>query len=265
MEMDMVNSREDIDEMDGQSVGEQTIHGNADHGQPDQGFSEHGQPVSGQSEHGQPVLVQETDGLTLTDGHLTLKGDFRTMLPRLTHANLTHELLVKAAKIRDLGPNPTAIDATAGMGEDSLLLAAAGYQVRMYEYNPVTAALLRDTLARAAKDPDLAPYAARMTLIEGDSRLALESLTAPPDLILLDPMFPARQKSGLIKKKLQLLQQLEKPCPEPDQEALLSAAIKAGPRRIVIKRPAKGPYLAGIKPGYSIDGKTIRYDVIVLR
>ena len=32
---------------------------------------------------------------------------------------------------------------------------------------------------------------------------------------------------------------------------------------MVIKRPAKGPYLAGIKPSYSIDGKAVRYDCIV--
>lgn len=41
------------------------------------------------------------------------------------------------------------------------------------------------------------------------------------------------------------------------------AAIAAGPRKVVIKRPAKGPYLAGIKPNYSIDGKAVRYDCIV--
>lgn len=38
------------------------------------------------------------------------------------------------------------------------------------------------------------------------------------------------------------------------------AAIAASPRKIVIKRPLKGPYLADIKPDYSLVGKAIRYD-----
>ena len=76
-------------------------------------------------------------------------------------------------------------------------------------------------------------------------------------------MFPARRKSGLITKKLQMLQMLENPC--ADESALLAAAVRANPRRIVIKRPLKGPFLAGIKPVYSIKGKAIRYDCIVVR
>ncbi|MBQ4243593.1 MAG: class I SAM-dependent methyltransferase, partial [Clostridia bacterium] len=36
------------------------------------------------------------------------------------------------------------------------------------------------------------------------------------------------------------------------------------PHKIVIKRPLKGPFLAGRKPDYSLQGKAIRYDCIVL-
>ncbi|MFR7797411.1 MAG: class I SAM-dependent methyltransferase [Collinsella sp.] len=42
------------------------------------------------------------------------------------------------------------IDATAGFGEDSLLLAAAGFTVDLYEQDCVIAALLKDALDRAA-------------------------------------------------------------------------------------------------------------------
>jgi 16S rRNA (guanine1516-N2)-methyltransferase len=101
-----------------------------------------------------------------------------------------------------------------------------------------------------------------MTLFAGDSIQALQSLSQPPDVIYLDPMFPQRQKSGLVKKKFQLLQQLERPC--TDGEALLSAAIAAGARKIVIKRPLKGELLGGRTPDYSLKGKTIRYDCLVL-
>ncbi|MCR4892176.1 MAG: class I SAM-dependent methyltransferase [Lachnospiraceae bacterium] len=83
-----------------------------------------------------------------------------------------------------------------------------------------------------------------------------------PDLIYLDPMFPARRKSGLIQKKLQLIQMLESPCVE--EEALLNAAMALRPMKIIIKRPLKGENLAGKSPGYSIRGKTVRYDCIAI-
>ena len=155
------------------------------------------------------------------------------------------------------------VDATAGLGEDALLLAAAGHTVQLFEQNPVIAAMLRDALDRAAQDAALSEIVSRMCLTEGDSVAGLRQLGYTPDVVVLDPMFPARRKSGLIGKKLQLLQMLERPC--ADEEALLQAAIDASPAKIIIKRPLKGPYLAGHKPGYSLTGKAIRYDVIALR
>jgi 16S rRNA (guanine1516-N2)-methyltransferase len=44
----------------------------------------------------------------------------------------------------------------------------------------------------------------------------------------------------------------------------MDAARAAGPRRIVVKRPLKGPFLADVKPSYSLKGKAVRYDCIVL-
>ena len=80
-------------------------------------------------------------------------------------------------------------------------------------------------------------------------------------MIFLDPMFPERQKSALIKKKMQLLQKLESP--GTDEQAMLDAAMAVRPRKIVVKRPLKGPFLAGRKPDYSISGKAIRCDCYV--
>lgn len=39
-----------------------------------------------------------------------------------------------------------------------------------------------------------------MKLVEGDSVACMEKLMDPVDVIYLDPMFPKRQKSGLINK-----------------------------------------------------------------
>ena len=74
-------------------------------------------------------------------------------------------------------------------------------------------------------------------------------------------MFPERTKSALVKKKFQLLHLLERPC--ENEAALLDAALSAHPKRVVIKRPAKGPYLAGVKPSYSLTGSAVRFDCIV--
>ena len=208
----------------------------------------------------QLTLMVDASGISLTGYGLSYRGDFEQMLHRVTGGRLQHEMLVHVAKTTD--PHPTAVDATAGMGEDAFLLAASGYSVTLFEQNPVIAALLKDALRRAKKHPELKEIAQRMQLMEGNSIELLPKLGLVPDLVYLDPMFPARQKSGLIGKKLQLIQKLEQPCLE--EEALLSMATGIHPKKIIIKRPLKGANLAGRTPSYSVKGKAIRYDCIVL-
>lgn len=205
-------------------------------------------------------LLRDERGLALAGDGMELRGDFARMLPRLRKDRLSHELLVRAARVRG-ARSPTAVDATAGLGEDSLLLAAAGFAVTLCERDPVIAALLRDALERARADLRLADAAGRMTLAEGDSIVLLRSLDAPPDVVFLDPMFPAKRKDAATNKKLQLIRRLERPC--ENEAELLDAALAAKPRKVVIKRPLKGPSLAGVRPAYALKGKAVRYDVIV--
>lgn len=214
-------------------------------------------------------LTRMPEGLTLTDGAMELRADFARMLPRLKQGRLQQELLVKAARAKGV-ERPRAIDATAGFGEDSLLLAAAGFTIDLYEQDCVIAALLQDALDRAAEDPALADAVARMRLHAGEDSIAGLHQTAAsieqgeltaPDVVYLDPMFPERTKSAAVKKKFQLLHHLEQPC--ADEETLVEAALAVHPRKVVIKRPVKGPLLAGIKPSYQLAGKAVRYDVLV--
>ena len=207
----------------------------------------------------QLTLVFDASGVSLTGFGLTYRGDFENMLHRVTQGRLAHEMLVRAAKSEKEGLR--AIDATAGMGEDSFLLAAYGYQVTLCEQNPVIAALLKDAIRRARKNQELKEIAGRMELMQGDSIDFLNKQVDPVDLIYLDPMFPKRQKSGLINKKLQLIQKLEPPCSQ--ESDLFDAAIQAAPHKIIVKRPLKSPFLAGRKPSYTLDGKAIRYDCYV--
>ena len=207
------------------------------------------------------TLRFDANGLALISEGQVLRGDFTRMLPRLKQNNLSQELLVRTAKIKDPGGPLLAVDATAGMGEDSLLLAAAGFHVQLYERNPVIFELLSDALRRAAEIPELKDIVERMHAHNEDSMEAMKNLDIQPDVILLDPMFPERQKSSLVKKKLQVIQKLEMPC--ADEKELVLTAIQTKPKKLIVKRPPKGPYLAGLKPDFSNGGKAVRFDCIV--
>ena len=218
-------------------------------------------------------LRRDERGLALVGAGMELRVDFAEMLPRVRQDRLGHELVVRAARVKGVG-HTVAWDATAGLGEDSFLLAAAGFEVELYERDARVVALLRDGLDRAAGEPELASIVCRMHLHEGDSIAALERLAAGvessatvvparPDVVYLDPMFPARSKSAAVKKKAQLMQQLEAPCTDEEACALVRAALAARPRKVVVKRPLKGPHLAGVKPAYSVEGRSVRFDVLV--
>lgn len=207
-------------------------------------------------------ISESDDGLLLHDGDLILRVDFGDLRRRIRSGRLQQELLVRAAKLKGSTDTLCLLDATAGLGEDSFLLAAAGFEVQLHERNPVIAALLRDAVARARQDDDLHEIALRMHVHEDDSIRALRSGAAHPDVVYLDPMFPERKKSAAVKKKFQLLQRLESPC--DDAQEILEAALHAKPKKIVIKRPLKGPRLGDVTPDYSLKGKAVRYDCLVL-
>ena len=122
-------------------------------------------------------LKRDDKGLALVGGDMELRGDFAHMLPRMRRANLHRELLVRAARIKGVAA-PVVVDATAGLGEDSLLLAAVGCEVTLCERDTVIAALLRDALERAANVPELSEAVGRMRLVEGDSIHTLRWLGA---------------------------------------------------------------------------------------
>src|SRR5690606_5526316 len=98
------------------------------------------------------------------------------------------------------------LDATAGWGRDSFILASLGFEVTMIERSPIVAVLLKDALKRAANNE----ACKRMHLIQDDAVHYLQPLAEKnrPDVIYLDPMFPARKKSALVKKEMALLQTL---------------------------------------------------------
>lgn len=100
---------------------------------------------------------------------------------------------------------PDVVDATAGLGRDAFVLASVGCRVRMLERNPVVAALLDDGLARGYADAEIGGWLQeRLQLIHASSLTALTDITPRPQVVYLDPMFPHKQKSALVKKEMRV-------------------------------------------------------------
>ncbi|WP_028239929.1 class I SAM-dependent methyltransferase [Stutzerimonas azotifigens] len=169
------------------------------------------------------------------------------------------QMIAKAVGVQP-GVRPQVLDATAGLGRDGFVLATLGCRVELIERNPVVAALLQDGLERAAAAAEVAPIVARMTLRQGNAiELMREWSGEAPQVIYLDPMFPHRDKSALVKKEMRLFRPFVGD--DDDAPALLEAALALASHRVVVKRPRKAPAIDGAKPGYGLEGKSSRYDI----
>ncbi|MFC1523432.1 class I SAM-dependent methyltransferase [Thermodesulfobacteriota bacterium] len=185
----------------------------------------------------------------------------RSIRYRMQHGGGIRQLLARAAGIRT-GFRPTVLDTTAGFGTDAFILATLGCRVLMIERSPIVAALLEDGLNRARRDPQVGPIVrTNLQLINTDSINYLSALDQPdlPHTIYLDPMFPLRGKKALVKKEMQMLQMLLNQ--DMDAPALLQAALSCGAERVVVKRPASAPTIAGPPPTTAIKSPKHRYDL----
>ena len=170
--------------------------------------------------------------------------------------------IAKAVGLKS-GAMPTVVDATAGLGRDAFVLASLGCKVTLIERSPVVAALLQDGLARAAQDPEIGPWVSeRMHLLQGPAVDNLLALSERPEVIYLDPMFPHKQKSALVKKEMRVFQSLVGP--DLDADALLPAALRMADKRVVVKRPDYAGWLNEHKPSMAIETKSNRFDVYVM-
>lgn len=168
-------------------------------------------------------------------------------------------------------PDLMVLDATAGLGRDSFVLADLGCRVRMCEREPVMAALLASGLerARGGSDEWLSAVAARIDLQAGDARDLPPVACRGIDVIYLDPMFPPRGKSAAVKKEMALFQKLlergEMWRDEEESDRLLAWALEQPVTRVVAKRPLKARCLDDRKPSHQVRGKAVRFDVYTLR
>ncbi len=218
-----------------------------------------------------PVISELPEGLAVTveNGKLSVKDfaepkqlgvfvDFLSgsSLYRQQHGGGKKEPIAKAIGVKG-AETPTVLDATPGLGRDAFVLASLGCRVVMMERSPVVAALLDDGLLRLAEQ---APeFAQRFRLIHGNSIEQMEALNDEIDAVYLDPMFPHRKKSALVKKEMRVFQQLLGS--DDDADGLLLPARTLAKQRVVVKRPDYAEPLAGVTPTMAIKSKKHRFDV----
>lgn len=157
---------------------------------------------------------------------------------------------------------PKLVDATAGFGRDSFVLASLGCEVMMIERSPIMAALLQDGLDRAAKEPETIEIMGRLSVIHADATDYL-SEAASVQVVYLDPMYPEKKKAAAVKKEMRLLQQLAGP--DLDSERLLQVAMDKAINRVVVKRPKGAKPLEGVRVSSEISSPNTRYDIYNLK
>lgn len=182
------------------------------------------------------------------------------------------------------GAGISIVDATAGLGRDAMLLAAAGCTVVAVEKNPLIAFLLQEAKASADNSDrvELKKAAAKVTFHCGNSIEYLSHLRdgeSRPDVIYIDPMYSnagaitnvsgseGLKKTAAVKKNAQLLQCVDSIFASSSEAAanpggeLLGQALRAARQKVVVKRAPKAPWLGERKPSSSVTGKAVRFDI----
>ena len=226
----------------------------------------------------QPILVlDEKNKLSWLSDGLSVAPEWDKLQRRVVSAGRKSELLLQAAKIT---ADSTVIDATAGFGHDSLILASTGAQVIMLEHQPLIALLLLAEQQRMSTLPNWQKLMSRLQIINIDALSHFEKLQAESvnaikkvDVIYLDPMFPEDSyqdsktgKGAKVGKHMQALHQLASPPTSEEELQLLQSAQavvsqnaqKQG--RVVVKRPQFAPLLANQQPSESWSNEAVRFD-----
>ncbi|WP_322628597.1 class I SAM-dependent methyltransferase [Halothiobacillus sp.] len=180
--------------------------------------------------------------------------------PRFSQPMTLREPLAKAVGLR-ANRRPLVFDLTAGLGRDAWALASTGCRVVAFERHPLVALLLADGLRRAALQTSTSDTASRISLLACDPRAVdsgIEDFIDPATVWLMDPMFPERRKSALVKKAMRIFQALVGN--DDDATELFSWARQQPGARWVVKRPPQAPCINDSAPSMEITSGRIRFD-----
>ena len=177
------------------------------------------------------------------------------------------QAIARAVGLR-AGVTPSVLDATAGLAGDAFVLATLGCPVTLVERSAVLHALLQDAIARASLSESFQPILQQgFALVHADAKDYMQQQIATgvprPDVVYIDPMYPEKKKSALVKKDMQILQRLHGA--DDNAAELLQTALLLADKRVVVKRPAHAESLNERKPSTSISSKKTRYDIYALK
>lgn len=210
----------------------------------------------------------ELPALTDTDNQSYVTTDF-------TSGGLTHRLQFGGGKGQTIAKaigitsknKPHILDATAGLGRDSLVLANLECEMSLVEKSPVLYEMLIQAQLHASGNALFNQATHKGFSIYSDDAVSFMKKKIIPDcdVVYLDPMYPEKKKSALVKKDMQILQKLLGHSTEDEISNLLKTALTFAKQRVVVKRPKGSDAISGLAPTMSLNSKKTRYDVYVLK
>ena len=182
------------------------------------------------------------------------------ILHRLKYGKGRGQNLAKAVGMK-FNKNRNIIDATAGLGYDSFILASLGAKVTLIERSQKMHELLQNGIDEGISfGGEIEKIINRMELLFGDSKDILPKLT--PEVIMIDTMYKDRKKTALVKNNMRLVREIVGP--DSDYIELLKVALNCAKNRVVLKQPRYAEPIKEIKKcSHQILGKTIRYDIFM--
>ena len=182
------------------------------------------------------------------------------ILHRVKYGKGRGQNLAKAVGMK-FNKNRNIIDATAGLGYDSFILASLGAKVTLIERSQKMHTLLQNGIDEGISfGGEIEKIVNRMELLFGDSKDILPKLT--PEVIMIDTMYKDRKKTALVKNNMRLVREIVGP--DSDYIELLKVALNCAKNRVVLKQPRYAEPIKEIrKCSHQILGKTIRYDIFM--
>ena len=165
------------------------------------------------------------------------------------------------------GITPSILDTTAGLAGDAFVLATLGCPVTLIERSPIIFSLIENALERASlsdKFQTILQQGFHILNCDANDYIVKQISTSAkaPDVIYIDPMYPDRKKSALVKKDMQILQRLH--VNDDNTSELLDNALKYARKRVVIKRPIHAETISKKVPNTCIKSKKTRYDIYTI-
>jgi 16S rRNA (guanine1516-N2)-methyltransferase len=176
------------------------------------------------------------------------------------------QAIAKAIGMRS-GVTPSVLDTTAGMAGDAFVLATLGCSITLLERSPIIFALIEDAVQRASLNESFTEILEQGFNIANREaneyiREQVKAGCTPPDVIYIDPMYPHKKKSALVKKDMQILQRLHGA--DDNAGELLDSALAYARKRVVVKRPIQAETISEKKPNTCIKSKKTRYDIYTI-